>query len=59
MPGNWRRGASDLELEEMLRNDVQHAFKAVVVVHNETSTGVTSRLADLRRVIKRWDIPHC
>jgi alanine-glyoxylate transaminase/serine-glyoxylate transaminase/serine-pyruvate transaminase len=51
VPGNWRRGASDLELEEALRNDAQHALKAVVVVHNETSTGVTSRLADLRRVM--------
>ncbi len=51
VPGNWRRGASDRDLEEMLRNDAQHAFKAVVVVHNETSTGVTSRLAELRRVM--------
>ena len=51
VPGNWRRGASDLELEELLRNDAQHTVKAVVVVHNETSTGVTSRLADLRRVM--------
>jgi alanine-glyoxylate transaminase/serine-glyoxylate transaminase/serine-pyruvate transaminase len=51
LPGSWRRGASDLELEELLRNDARHTFKAVVVVHNETSTGVTSRLADLRRVM--------
>jgi alanine-glyoxylate transaminase/serine-glyoxylate transaminase/serine-pyruvate transaminase len=49
--GSWRRGASDLELEERLRQDARHAVKAVVVVHNETSTGVTSRLADLRRVM--------
>jgi alanine-glyoxylate transaminase/serine-glyoxylate transaminase/serine-pyruvate transaminase len=51
VPGSWRRGASDLELEELLRKDAQHTVKAVVVVHNETSTGVTSRLADLRRVM--------
>ena len=51
VPGNWRRGASDLDLEQMLRDDAEHAYKAVVVVHNETSTGVTSRLPALRRVM--------
>jgi alanine-glyoxylate transaminase / serine-glyoxylate transaminase / serine-pyruvate transaminase len=51
LAGSWRRGASDLELEEVLQNDAQRTVKAVVVVHNETSTGVTSRLADLRRVM--------
>jgi alanine-glyoxylate transaminase/serine-glyoxylate transaminase/serine-pyruvate transaminase len=57
VPGNWRRGASDRDLEEMLRNDAQHAFKAVVVVHNETSTGVTSRLGELRRVMNAVEHP--
>jgi alanine-glyoxylate transaminase/serine-glyoxylate transaminase/serine-pyruvate transaminase len=51
VPGNWRRGASDVELEERLRSDHGHAVKAVVVVHNETSTGVTSRIEDLRRAM--------
>jgi alanine-glyoxylate transaminase/serine-glyoxylate transaminase/serine-pyruvate transaminase len=51
VPGNWRRGASDVELEERLRSDHRHGLKAVVVVHNETSTGVTSRVRDLRRAI--------
>jgi alanine-glyoxylate transaminase/serine-glyoxylate transaminase/serine-pyruvate transaminase len=51
VPGNWRRGASDIELEDRLRNDHGHTFKAVVVVHNETSTGVTSRIPDLRRAM--------
>ena len=51
IPGNWRRGASDVELEERLRRDHLHSLKAVVVVHNETSTGVTSRIRDLRRAI--------
>jgi alanine-glyoxylate transaminase/serine-glyoxylate transaminase/serine-pyruvate transaminase len=49
VPGTWRRGASDTDLEERLRGDQAHTIKAVVVVHNETSTGVTSRLGDLRR----------
>jgi alanine-glyoxylate transaminase / serine-glyoxylate transaminase / serine-pyruvate transaminase len=51
IPGNWRRGASDVELEERLRRDHRHSLQAVVVVHNETSTGVTSRIRDLRRAI--------
>src|SRR3984957_7038694 len=51
IPGNWRRGASDVELQDRLRGDHGHAFKAVVVVHNETSTGVTSRIQDLRRAM--------
>ena len=51
IPGNWRRGASDVELGERLRRDHGHSLKAVVVVHNETSTGVTSRIRDLRRAI--------
>ncbi|MBI4885655.1 MAG: aminotransferase class V-fold PLP-dependent enzyme [Acidobacteria bacterium] len=51
VPGSWRRGASPETLEERLRADTAQAVKAVVVVHNETSTGVTSRIADLRRAI--------
>lgn len=53
VPGNWRSGASPAELETRLSADRRHAFKAVVVVHNETSTGVTSRVAELRRVMNR------
>jgi alanine-glyoxylate transaminase/serine-glyoxylate transaminase/serine-pyruvate transaminase len=51
VPGNWRRGASEVDLEARLRADHHHTVKAVVVVHNETSTGVTSRLPDLRRAM--------
>jgi alanine-glyoxylate transaminase/serine-glyoxylate transaminase/serine-pyruvate transaminase len=51
VPGNWRRGASDVELGERLRRDRDHSLKAVIVVHNETSTGVTSRIQDLRRAM--------
>jgi alanine-glyoxylate transaminase/serine-glyoxylate transaminase/serine-pyruvate transaminase len=50
-PGDWRHGASDEDVEARLRADHAHAIKAVIVVHNETSTGVTSRLADVRRAI--------
>ena len=39
VPGTWRRGAAADDLEARLAPDRQHAIKAVVVVHNETSTG--------------------
>jgi len=48
VPGNWRRGASETELEARLAADAKQALKAVVVVHNETSTGVTSRIGAVR-----------
>jgi alanine-glyoxylate transaminase/serine-glyoxylate transaminase/serine-pyruvate transaminase len=50
-PGTWRRGAQPEEVEERLRADTAHAIKAVIVVHNETSTGVTSRVGDVRRAM--------
>jgi alanine-glyoxylate transaminase / serine-glyoxylate transaminase / serine-pyruvate transaminase len=51
VPGTWRRGASPETAEERLAADRTHEIKAVVVVHNETSTGVTSRIADVRRAM--------
>ncbi len=51
VPGNWRRGASEADLDALLRADTARLIKAVVVVHNETSTGVVSRIADLRRTM--------
>jgi alanine-glyoxylate transaminase/serine-glyoxylate transaminase/serine-pyruvate transaminase len=57
VPGNWRRGASSLELEARLSSESGHAVKAVVVVHNETSTGVASRIPELRRVMNRLRHP--
>ena len=57
VPGNWRRGASAAELDARLSSDARQAIKAVVVVHNETATGVTSRIPELRRVMNRWKHP--
>lgn len=57
VPGNWRRGASPVDLEAWLGADESHSFKAVVVVHNETSTGVTSRIAEIRRVMNELRHP--
>lgn len=57
IPGDWRRGVDAAEIESRLRADRAHAIKAVCVVHNETSTGVTSRIADVRAAIDRASHP--
>jgi alanine-glyoxylate transaminase/serine-glyoxylate transaminase/serine-pyruvate transaminase len=49
--GDWRTGADPQAIEARLREDKAHAIKAVCVVHNETATGVVSRVADVRRAI--------
>jgi alanine-glyoxylate transaminase/serine-glyoxylate transaminase/serine-pyruvate transaminase len=49
-PG-WRRGIQADLIEGRLRQDAQHRIKAVCVVHNETSTGVTSDIAAVRQAI--------
>ncbi len=51
IPGDWRHGVDAGEVEARLRTDAARAIKAVCVVHNETSTGVTSSIADVRAAI--------
>ena len=51
LPGDWRRGADPEEIEKALRADSGKRIKAVCVVHNETSTGVVSRIAEVRKAI--------
>jgi alanine-glyoxylate transaminase/serine-glyoxylate transaminase/serine-pyruvate transaminase len=51
--GDWRGGVEPVAVEARLGDDKAHAFKAVMVVHNETSTGVTSRIPEIRRAIDR------
>ena len=51
LPGDWRHGADPGAVEKRLRADAKHSIKAVCVVHNETSTGVTSRIAEVRKAI--------
>lgn len=48
---SWRWGVDAAVIEERLRKDTQHEIKAVCVVHNETSTGVTSNIAAVRKAI--------
>jgi alanine-glyoxylate transaminase/serine-glyoxylate transaminase/serine-pyruvate transaminase len=51
LPGDWRRGADPEAIEKRLRADAEKRIRAVCVVHNETSTGVVSRVADIRKAI--------
>ncbi len=53
VPGDWRSGVDPAAVEARLAADRDHAIKAVAVVHNETSTGVTSRIAEIRAAIDR------
>jgi len=51
IPGDWRHGADHAAIEERLKKDAKHEIKAVCVVHNETSTGVTTRIPLVRKAI--------
>ena len=53
LPGDWRHGVSPEAIEARLRDDKNHAIKAVMIVHNETSTGVASRVLEVREAIDR------
>jgi alanine-glyoxylate transaminase/serine-glyoxylate transaminase/serine-pyruvate transaminase len=51
IPSDWRSGADAKAIEARLREDKGHAIKAVCVVHNETSTGATTRVDEVRQAI--------
>src|SRR3954466_8555791 len=48
IPGDWRHGVDAAQVAEKLGGDPDHRIKAVCVVHNETSTGVTTRIPEIR-----------
>lgn len=52
----WRYGVQADLIAERLRADKEHRIKAICVVHNETSTGVTSDIASVRKAID--DVGH-
>ena len=54
---DWRRGVDPSIVEAKLVDDKDHAVRAVLVVHNETSTGATSDIAEIRRAIDRAGHP--
>jgi alanine-glyoxylate transaminase / serine-glyoxylate transaminase / serine-pyruvate transaminase len=51
LAGDWRHGVDPAAIERTLGGDREHRIRAVLVVHNETSTGVTSRVPEIRRAI--------
>ena len=51
VPGDWRHGVDPAMVERKLAEDRAGAIKAVAIVHNETSTGVTTRIPPVRRAI--------
>ncbi len=57
LPGDWRHGAHPAAIEARLAEDTKREIRAVCVVHNETSTGVVSRIPDVRAAIDRADHP--
>ncbi|MSP52257.1 MAG: aminotransferase class V-fold PLP-dependent enzyme [Alphaproteobacteria bacterium] len=57
LPGDWRGGVNPARVEARLAEDKAHAIKAVAIVHNETSTGVTSDVAAIRRALDQTRHP--
>src|ERR1700722_12643080 len=57
MPGDWRHGADPDAIGRRLAGDTGSAIKAVLVVHNETSTGVTSPVPEIRAELDRAGHP--
>ncbi|WP_405495289.1 pyridoxal-phosphate-dependent aminotransferase family protein [Nocardia sp. NBC_00511] len=57
VPGDWRHGADPVVLAERLAADTGHRIAAVTVVHNETSTGVTSRIPEIRAALDTANHP--
>ena len=57
VPGDWRHGVDPTVVEQKLAADRDRKIKAVAVVHNETSTGATSRVHDVRKTIDRAKHP--
>ena len=57
VPGDWRHGADLVQIEARLQADKAHLIKAVMVVHNETSTGCVTHPQDVRKAMDRAKHP--
>jgi alanine-glyoxylate transaminase/serine-glyoxylate transaminase/serine-pyruvate transaminase len=55
--GDWRTGVDPNIVETKLKKDTEKKIKAVCAVHNETSTGVTSRIGEIRKAMDNADHP--
>src|SRR3954453_17623848 len=57
LAGDWRRGADVEQIEARLAADRQHQIKAVMIVHNETSTGCVTHPLEIRKAMDRVKHP--
>jgi alanine-glyoxylate transaminase/serine-glyoxylate transaminase/serine-pyruvate transaminase len=57
LPGSWRRGVVVEDIEAKLSEDKDHQYKAVMAVHNETSTSTTSNIFEIRKAMNRLAHP--
>ena len=57
VPGDWRTGADPKIVEKKLSEDKNHKIKAVLVTHNETSTGIKSQVEEVRKAIDSTNHP--
>ena len=57
LPTDWRRGADIEAIEAKLAADRLHKIKAVMVVHNETSTGCVTHPLEVRKALNRTNHP--
>jgi|TARA_B110000438_G_C15787076_1_gene638911 alanine-glyoxylate transaminase / serine-glyoxylate transaminase / serine-pyruvate transaminase len=57
VPGDWRTGADPKIVEKKLNEDKNHEIKAVLITHNETSTGIKSRVEEVRKAIDNTNHP--
>jgi len=57
VPGDWRTGADPQVVEQKLLSDKKHEIKAVLITHNETSTGIKSRVEEIRKAIDKTNHP--
>lgn len=55
--GDWRTGADPEIVEKKLKEDTNKEIKAVFIVHNETSTGVASRIGEIRKAMDNANHP--
>jgi alanine-glyoxylate transaminase/serine-glyoxylate transaminase/serine-pyruvate transaminase len=57
VPGDWRHGVDPAAAAAKLQSDPSHEIKAILAVHNETSTGITSDIAAVHRAIDQAKHP--
>lgn len=51
VPGDWRHGADPKIVEQKLSEDKGHKIKALLVLHNETATGIVSNIGKIRKAM--------